>query len=425
VDWEGIPVFVDLPIDLKARLYADGLWLFLGQNQVPLLTRSMATAREKYEPVGLGDTILPAVIQIVDVSRPPRRVRSPWPPKTLFELHEWLEKTEPKAVKPLGNLLQHKDNNAPMRVLVVRSPTHWYLAALNLKDVPAGALRGRGQERYRVLVRRHGKKITIQRAGVQQADTGAWVSRNLGPHSRGLMDQRVVVVGCGAIGGYIAQSLTQIGAGQGTGELCLVDDDTLQWGNLGRHYLGANSLGTNKALALAQRLRAEYPGCKISVLEEKILSSERLPRSHLLVDATGSDPLSFALSDWQRDGVADALISAWVAGTGIGAQAILQDGLNFACVGCVRAVPTGHPHSTLPNNYRAEHVTAPGCVAPHVPYGAPAAIHAAALATELATQYAQGTKGPRFRSVTIDSKVGRHVTPKSPKPRKDCPLCQG
>lgn len=60
----------------------------------------------------------------------------------------------------------------------------------------------------------------------------------------------VAVVGCGSIGAVAADAL----AGYGIGSLHLVDPDRFLWHNMVRHLLGPESVGRNKASALADVL---------------------------------------------------------------------------------------------------------------------------------------------------------------------------
>lgn len=66
---------------------------------------------------------------------------------------------------------------------------------------------------------------------------------------------KVGVVGCGAIGGYLAHGLAQAGVGT----LTLVDHDILKPGNLGRHVLGSEWIGQRKVSALATQVRRDFP----------------------------------------------------------------------------------------------------------------------------------------------------------------------
>lgn len=93
------------------------------------------------------------------------------------------------------------------------------------------------------------------RRSVQRADY-AWV------HGRGknadierLRSKKVAVVGCGALGGFLARALAQ----SGVGSLLLIDADDLAPSNVGRHILGMESVGLPKAVAMTRRLGADFP----------------------------------------------------------------------------------------------------------------------------------------------------------------------
>lgn len=58
-----------------------------------------------------------------------------------------------------------------------------------------------------------------------------------------------------------------------------------------------------------------------------------------------------------------------------------------------------------------------------VPFSATAAMHAAALATDLAVGWAKGKPNPRLRSITLDYDGGKTVKPISPTLNSKCPSC--
>jgi len=90
---------------------------------------------------------------------------------------------------------------------------------------------------------------------VQRADY-SWVhGRGKNAEIDSLRQKKVAVVGCGALGGYLARALAQ----SGVGSLLLIDSDDLAPSNVGRHLLGMESVGVSKAVALARRLEANFP----------------------------------------------------------------------------------------------------------------------------------------------------------------------
>lgn len=93
------------------------------------------------------------------------------------------------------------------------------------------------------------------RRTVQRADY-AWVhGRARNAEIEVLRHNKVAVVGCGALGGYLARALAQ----SGVGSLLLIDSDELAASNVGRHLLGMESVGASKPVALARRLGADFP----------------------------------------------------------------------------------------------------------------------------------------------------------------------
>jgi len=93
------------------------------------------------------------------------------------------------------------------------------------------------------------------RKSVSRADY-AWVhGRGRNPDAQTLRGKKVAIVGCGALGGYLARALAQAGVGS----LLLFDKDTLAPSNVGRHLLGVEAVGLAKSAALATRLDRDFP----------------------------------------------------------------------------------------------------------------------------------------------------------------------
>ncbi|MBR6653298.1 MAG: ThiF family adenylyltransferase, partial [Oscillospiraceae bacterium] len=68
-----------------------------------------------------------------------------------------------------------------------------------------------------------------------------------------LKGKKVLVLGCGGLGGYIIENLLRMGVGA----ITAVDGDSFDESNLNRQLLATEkTLGTNKAIAAAQRANA-------------------------------------------------------------------------------------------------------------------------------------------------------------------------
>lgn len=111
-----------------------------------------------------------------------------------------------------------------------------------------------------ILIKRSAKTLVgtkITRCSVERADH-TWI------HARGgdgvdFQRRSVMVIGCGSLGGYVAHFLSRAGVT----DLTLLDNDRLEWANLGRHVLGADSVSRLKAEALSELLRKQMPHLRI------------------------------------------------------------------------------------------------------------------------------------------------------------------
>lgn len=104
------------------------------------------------------------------------------------------------------------------------------------------------------LARSFNAKPAVRRS-IQRADYRAVHGRGKRADAEALRGKTVAVVGCGALGGYLARDLVQAGVGS----LHLVDMDRLSSNNTGRHILGMQAVGQYKSVALAKQLLRDFP----------------------------------------------------------------------------------------------------------------------------------------------------------------------
>lgn len=105
-----------------------------------------------------------------------------------------------------------------------------------------------------------------------------------------LTERSVALIGAGALGSVMAELLVRAGVTDFT----VCDGDDLEVGNLARHTLSLESVGTNKAEAMAGRLNASSPHAQVSALGSGLGSrgkdpEEWLTSADLILDCTGSD----------------------------------------------------------------------------------------------------------------------------------------
>jgi len=70
-----------------------------------------------------------------------------------------------------------------------------------------------------------------------------------------MLDKKVIIVGCGSVGSFVALELAR----SGVGSFLLVDNDTLAYHNLCRHQCGLEDVGKFKVNALKQRIQHINP----------------------------------------------------------------------------------------------------------------------------------------------------------------------
>jgi molybdopterin/thiamine biosynthesis adenylyltransferase len=254
-----------------------------------------------------------------------------------------------------------------------------------------------------------------------RVDSEYLVERNLRDQEKSLLAKRVLLVGCGAIGGHVAHGLARCGAGFGGGSLTLVDPEFLLGGNIGRHRLGFDALLSEKAPALAQDLTRSLPGIDVRTRTGSALDLPLIDFD-LIVDATGEEQLSEALNARFVAGKSAPTLFVWINGNGGSVQSFMLANKTQGCLHCWKSHGTRRdfdPSADSPVNVRIGH----GCDDPYTPFNGGAALTAAGLAIQAATDWASGVPEPTLRSIQIDYKTTHYIKPKSPRKVPSCPAC--
>lgn len=248
-------------------------------------------------------------------------------------------------------------------------------------------------------------------------------SRNLDTPS--LAGKRVVQIGCGAIGGYLAQALAKMGAGACGGELKLVDPASLEAENVGRHWLGMSSIFLPKAIGVASELAEQFPESRFVPEEGDIRRSSDPFKADLVIDATGIEAVSEVLNSMHCRGTRRRVpaLYVWVAGNGAAVQGLWVDSPEHGCYRCLR-VPKGarYREERFPVLNDAPRFRTAGC-GHYLPYAVSAPMNAAALAIEFIVDWLAGDVSPRFRSaLRIGADVRKQKNQNIP-PVNACPAC--
>ena len=208
-----------------------------------------------------------------------------------------------------------------------------------------------------------------------------------------LGERRVLLLGCGAVGGFLAFNLTHAGLGH----LATVDPDTLAPENTYRHVLGRRQWGKNKALALAHTIPLDLPYTRVTGIPltiEAAIAHGRvdLASFDLIISALGNPTSELALNEQVRHlNAGPPVIFTWVDPFGIGGHAVLTGaGGEPGCFECLYTPPQDTPEALLHNRAsfaapgQSFRRSLAGCGSLYTPYGVIDAEQTAQLAARIA-----------------------------------------
>ncbi|RUB33870.1 hypothetical protein IPC1432_14540 [Pseudomonas aeruginosa] len=284
----------------------------------------------------------------------------------------------------------------------------------------------RGQALFQFLLT-YGGGEKISRLRVQDLSHSFIGSRNLTSSlGAALSGRKVALIGCGAIGGYLAQALIRLAAGHGEGKLELFDPQILMPENLGRHALGFKYLFKSKAEALKDEAHLQLPGINIEAHGLEMRSPNSLKGFDLVVNATGEEPVAEMLNEAQINAEHSfpPILHVWIKGNGETVQALWTDSQEFGCFRCLRSnAEESHMQERFrvlkedpEKSYRAcQHYT---------PYAVSAPISAVALATDLIVDWLRSDDpSPRFRTRSVETADVFKVKNQDIRPLDGCPAC--
>lgn len=230
-------------------------------------------------------------------------------------------------------------------------------------------------------------------------------SRTTGEAGQGLANMHVVVAGCGALGGQLAVHLAQ----SGVGRLTLLDEDVLDWRNVGRHVLDGSYVGLNKAMALKDALQKRFPDMHVEAFPTSWESHYKaeatkdiFEKADLLISVTG-DPASNLHLDWLAQQMqVPPVVFGWLEPFGVAAHAILSLAESGSLQDCtdesgllLEPVTDRDAHPNLPQEA--------SCGAFYQPYSAMSALHGVALLGELAIDALVGRQTVASHRVWVGS----------------------
>lgn len=212
--------------------------------------------------------------------------------------------------------------------------------------------------------------------------------------------KRVLLIGCGSVGGFIATNLVRAGVLN----LALLDPDTLRLENTFRHVLGYEYVGKQKVAALKTEITKKYPYVKLTTIGQAVevaLQSKSvvLDQFDLIIVATGNPTVNLYLNRqlYEAKKLLPTLYT-WLEPYGIGGHALLTG--NGGCEGCLECLYTPVAKDSVEEFLYNRGAFAAagqsfakslsGCDDSFTPYGSLHAVKTATLTVELAVEQLSG-----------------------------------
>lgn len=351
-----------------------------------------------------------------------------WPPKDLAALNAWLKGAAPTAVGKVEEAFSRTEGHTQWICLSAPNGRFFVSAELGPAYRKPEFLTNRRGHLGQTLRHIQGSVEISGYVGIP-VDEHYIFSRNMGC-MKNLSGKRILLIGCGTIGGFLAQQLAQSGAGSAGGKLTLVDNDTLQGANVGRHLLGAPYLTRNKAEGCSEFLREQLPHLDIAAHTSSIVDVlSTLDRHDLVIDATGEEALSIALNERavQQRPTFPPLMFVWLEGNGAAAISTLTGDPNFCCYKCLK------PQLAGPGRFRilrpeTEVETGRNLAcgdAFYIPFPVSRAVAAASLACDMTLDWVNGGGGFKWRCLTLDHRRAYQAKDSNPRKLDACPACGG
>ena len=223
-----------------------------------------------------------------------------------------------------------------------------------------------------------------------------------------LSGKKVLLIGCGSVGGYIANELVKAGIEK----MMLVDADFLYEINIFRHLLGLEYVGQYKCVAVQHYLEKNIPNLQLTSLTEEIEEAIQegeveFEKYDVIISATGNHNINRWINKYiyeRKIGV--PVIYAWNEALGIGNHVAYFQYGNAGCYECLFRRDEDNEELYDRTSY-CEHgqdvvQKVAGCGSAFIPYGSTVSIKTAAMCVDTVKKIFEG----RYSDNTIISAKG-------------------
>lgn len=248
------------------------------------------------------------------------------PPTPLECLKTWINNTlikYPKLLKELFKLIHRK----PLKIL-------WTIFSIKLENKYLWfALKFESENKIQIKTIEQLLTLKITPYSLETYNKSYILPRGGAINSE---SKKVLLVGCGSVGGEIANNIVSTGIVR---DLTLLDFDSLKIENTYRHSLGGKHVGSKKTIALKEDLMSKYPYLNIQCLHGSIL--EFLQEDFInsfdgIIMATGDATIErYANNNILKMKKRPWVVYTWVEAYGIGGHAIYVHNEGKGCLSCL------------------------------------------------------------------------------------------
>ncbi len=388
--------------------------LRLGGDLGIVCTDDIARTRAKFSGLARKFSKFTGVTEKITTRHPPRPLINMWPPETVGDMLHWQSKLDDACRRKIqARIVKAYRAQDDLMVMVIESPTSQY--AIAVLDLQRRKRRTKTNQSIPIF------EAQVRLMRVIQMDDRYLVQRNI-PTLKTLAGLNINQIGCGTIGGYLADMLVKAGAGSGGGVLRLIDFETLQPGNIGRHRLGENHLMANKAEALVTELKIGMTSANVCAIPYDV-RTVNLAGSDLIIDATGEQALGHWLAGLgQKSSAPIPLIHVWIDGPGTAVRALTKTHASEGCFRCLCDYEREGEFLSVVGGVNPI-FAGEGCEGPYVPFPASVSVQAAALGLDTVLAWVGQAPWPNLCTRVICRGHDPLDADISILPRPGCPAC--
>ncbi len=350
--------------------------------------------------------------EVIEFSTPQhlRPSNQNWPPSNVGEVLDWLEMIDGKLAKSILRKIRVYNSYPYLGMLVSVKSKNCHIGFL-IKLV-------RCENRSKRQSKSQTKNQCIDRYLFTRIDDEFILSRNT-PNRNSLNGLKIILIGAGTIGGYLADFLVKSGAGMHGGELRIIDSQCIGPENIGRHRLGINSLFRFKAKELRSELMRTSPTSNIVDVNFDVREAA-IHQADLIIDATGEEPLG----QWLSENVSGKtpLLTTWIEGNGIAVRSLLKATAGDACFTCLCDYNREGNFKSAMEDWETN-FEGGDCSSLYVPFSLSVSVQAASLAIDAALDWANGITSPQLRTRVTDPNFSLGTEDRDIPQRSKCPAC--